>query len=221
MAEEDFNEFDDAAAGGGKKKKGIPMVAIIAGIALIMAVGGFFAGKMLSGGGDKPTAPVEEKKDGDKKTTENKAGNAEKGGEAVKTGDGETSADGETPAEPGDGGASGEDLVSKSKAGVLVLDAFTVNLNDPFGRRYAEVMISLEVTNKNYVAKLNENELLKPRMRDEIFMIISNKGYNELKSASGKVTLKEEIMMRLNELTKEEYGKEVISRVNFTKFIIQ
>ncbi|MCP5105151.1 MAG: flagellar basal body-associated FliL family protein, partial [bacterium] len=63
--------------------------------------------------------------------------------------------------------------------------------------------------------------LMVPRIRDEIFMIISSKSYGELKSTSGKVALKEEIQMRTNELMKEEFGKEPVNRIYFTKFIIQ
>jgi flagellar basal body-associated protein FliL len=58
-------------------------------------------------------------------------------------------------------------------------------------------------------------------MRDEIFMIISSKSYGELNSTSGKVALKEEIQMRVNELMKEEFGQEPVNQVYFTKFIIQ
>ncbi len=113
------------------------------------------------------------------------------------------------------------ELISKSKSGLMILDPFTVNLNDPFGRRYAEVVMNLEIAQKEMVTQINENELVKPKLRDEIFMIISSKSYNELKSTSGKVTLKEEILMRVNEILKEEFGVEPVTGVYFTKFLIQ
>ncbi|MCP4152371.1 MAG: flagellar basal body-associated FliL family protein, partial [bacterium] len=117
--------------------------------------------------------------------------------------------------------AEPKEFKSKSKSGILALDPFTVNLNDPFGRRYAEVVMNLEIEDKSYVTKISENELVTPKMRDEIFMIISAKSYSELKSTSGKVTLKEEILMRVNEILNEEFDVEPVTGVYFTKFLIQ
>lgn len=206
MAEEEFNEFDDASAGGGGKKGGLPSIVIFVVIALIMGVGGFFAGKMFFGSGeDQKKPPVEETKD-DKSAQNDKKEETQSKPEDLSEED------------PDDGD---QELVGKSKSGILALNPFTVNLNDPFGRRYAEVVINLEIVNKNYIPKLTANELILPRIRDEVFMIISNKSYNEVRTTSGKVTLKEEIMMRLNELMKEEFNKELISRIYFTKFIVQ
>lgn len=214
MGDSELGQDFEEAASGGSGKKGLPLFVYIIIIAVIMGAAGFFAGKIFSGGGDdnKDKAPVEktEKQQPPAETQDVQKDNEEKTEEDA--------------AEPDAGEKKEEDdgtLVSKSKAGLLVLDPFTVNLNDPFGRRYIEVVVNLEISNKTYVAKINENELIKPRMRDEIFMIISAKSYNELKSTSGRVTLKEEIMMRVNELMKEEFDKEPVTRVYFTKFIIQ
>jgi flagellar FliL protein len=209
MGDEELGQdFEDAGAGGADKK-GLPVFVYIIIIAVIMGAAGFFAGKIFSGGDDnKEKTPVEKTEKQETKDTQDK--------KEDKAEEDATASDTEEKTETDDG-----TLVSKSKAGILVMDPFTVNLNDPFGRRYIEVVVNLEISNKLYVSKINENELMKPRMRDEIFMIISAKSYNELRSTSGRVTLKEEIMMRVNELMKEEFDKEPVTRVYFTKFIIQ
>lgn len=200
MVDDDLgSDFEDAGGGG---KKGLPLVVIIIIVAVIMGAGGFVVGKILSGG-EKEQPPVEKKEaqqqqNQQEKTTENQDQ------EPVDVVDGEP-----------------QDFTSKSKSGIMILNPFTVNLNDPFGRRYVEVVINLEIKSKAYIPKITENELMIPRLRDEIFMIISSKSYGELKSTSGKVALKEEIQMRVNELMKDEFGKEPVNRVYFTKFIIQ
>lgn len=200
MVDEDLgNEFEDAGGGG---KKGLPTIVIIIIVAVIMGAGGFFIGKMFFGG-EKEQPPVEEKE------TRQQPKQQEK----------DTETQDQTPMDVVDGDA--QEFTSKSKSGMMVLNAFTVNLNDPFGRRYVEVIINLEIKNKAYIPKITENELMIPRVRDEIFMIISAKSYGELKSTSGKVALKEEIQMRVNELMKDEFGSEPVNRVYFTKFIIQ
>ena len=199
MVDEDLREdFDDV---GGGKKGGLPTIVIIIIVAALMGAGGFFVGKILSGG-EKEKPPV----------TQPENQQAKKQEETIDSKD-------QTNVDVVDG--QEQEFASKSKSGILPLDAFTVNLNDPFGRRYVEVLVNLEIKNKAYIPKITENELMIPRMRDEIFMIISSKSYGELNSTSGKVALKEEIQMRINELMKEEFGQEPVNQVYFTKFIIQ
>ncbi len=200
MVDEDLgSDFEDAGGGG---KKGLPTFVIIIIVAVIMGVGGFVVGKVFFGG-EKEPPPVEKKDD---KQQPKQQGN-------------DTETQEQTPADA----EAGEDtsFQSKSKSGLMILNPFTVNLNDPFGRRYVEVVINLEIKNKAHIPKITENELMIPRVRDEIFMIVSSKSYGELKSTSGKVALKEEIQMRVNELMKDEFGSEPVNRVYFTKFIIQ
>jgi len=201
MVDDDLgSEFEDAVGGGGKK--GLPVVVIIIIVAVIMGAGGFVVGKIFSGG-EKEQAPVEKKEAQQQQDRQQKNTEAQDR-EAMRNED----------VEP-------RDFTSKSISGIMELNPFTVNLNDPFGRRYVEVVINLEINNKAYIPKITENELMIPRLRDEIFMVISSKSYGELKSTSGKVALKEEIQMRVNELMRDEFGKEPVNRVYFTKFIIQ
>lgn len=185
------------------QKSRFPLILTIIIIAAVMGVGGFFAGKILSGGGDnnqkpplieKETTPVV-KRDAAARQTQPKGQKDEISG----------ATDDETNLKPG----------------IILLDPFTVNLNDPFARRYAEVAVNLVVDEKKLVNEITGSELLIPRIRDEIFMVISARSFADLKSTAGKVTLKEEIMIRVNEILKQEFKKEPVIQVLFTKFLIQ
>lgn len=208
MGDEEFGAPEEESSGGGGNLK---MIIIIAVIAIVMGAAGFFAGKILTGGdSDQPA----------------QAGDTQAGAQG-QTGDqqgtqGNTSGNQSSTVQPGSGGDQPTDTpVPKSNKGILVLDSFTVNLNDPFGRRYIEVVLNMMVEPKSMVPKIKENELLMPQIRHEIFMTISSKSYGELKSTSGKHTLFEEIQMRVNEIIKQELGVEPVVRVLQTKFLIQ
>ena len=117
MVDSDFKEPEE---GGPPPKKGnLTTIIIIAVIALVMGAGGFFAGKILSGG---------EQIDNTAQTGDAKAG----GGET------RTRASGEIPGKyTGEdprvitGGEVGERPEEKGRQGLLSLETFTVNLNDP------------------------------------------------------------------------------------------
>ncbi|MCP4219386.1 MAG: flagellar basal body-associated FliL family protein [bacterium] len=207
MDEDLRDHMDDEGGGESGGKKGLPMIVIIIIVALVVGAGGFFAGKLFFGGEKEESKKTEEKKDDKKEDKEEKKSEDKK--------EEDTGENKEEEKEPV------PEIKSKSKSGLLTLDSFTVNLNDPFGRRYAEVLMNLEIENKEWVTKISSSELVTPKLRDEIFMIISSKSYNELKSTSGKVTLKEEILMRVNEVLKEEFDVEPVTGVYFSKFLIQ
>lgn len=195
MADEEIQSGNQGGGLGGMK-----LIIIIAVIAVLVGAGGFFLGKMLSGGGDAPEKPktedVAESKGTDQQEGQQKEEKPEAGSES--------------------GGTENSDA-----PGLMVLEKFTVNLNDPFGRRYAEILINLKIEKKSTLSKIQEHELLLPQIRDEIFMIISSKSYPELNSVSGKITLKEEIMIRVNELINESLAEEPVQDVFFGTFIIQ
>jgi len=184
---------------------GMKLIIIIAAVVILVGAGGFFLGKILAGGSDiKDPVKVENGNGQDPANT-----SLEK---QTQTTD-QKNPDGSTK-DPLTNG-------TEEAQGLLALEKFTVNLNDPFGRRYAEILINLKIARKSLVSKIQEHELLLPQIRDEIFMIISSKSYPELNSVSGKVTLKEEIMIRINELIKDTMGQEPVQDVFFGNFIIQ
>jgi flagellar FliL protein len=198
---------DEEIVSQGEKKGlgGLKLIIVVALVVILVGAGGFFLGKMLAGGED----PKEQE--------------ASVSGD-VKSPDGVEKKDEPTEGNPKDN-PEGTDLTAttgaEEGAGLLVLEKFTVNLNDPFGRRYAEILINLKIDRKSLVSRIQQNELILPQIRDEIFMIISSKSYPELNSVAGKVTLKEEIMIRVNELIKENLNLEPVLDVFFGNFIIQ
>lgn len=213
MVDDELRDMEDDMAPPPKKGK-LPMIIIGVVIAAVVGGGGYFLGTMKSGGDEKDKTVQTDNK--------NQAKPADTKTPDQNTGDGDTASNNEDNAEDGkDSPKDGKKPKPKGSRGVLRLDTFTVNLNDPFGRRYVECTLNLVISDKALVPKIKENELLLPKIRHEIFMTISAKSYNELKSTSGKVTLFEEIMMRVNEILKQEMDVEPVVEVLQTKFLMQ
>ncbi len=197
MVDPDFRESEER--GAPPKKGKLTTIIIAAVIAIAMGVGGFFAGRILSGGEQIKNTPTND---------------ARAGGETPGKYTGEdprfiTSAEiGESPEE-------------KGRQGLLSLETFTVNLNDPFGKRYAECDLNLVLNDRNLVPRIKANALVMAKIRHEIFMTISAKSYSDLKSTAGKITLFEEVQMRVNEILKEQLGVEPVVEVLQTRFLMQ
>ena len=104
-------------------------------------------------------------------------------------------------------------VVEKPKE-LLALDEFVVNLADPQESRYLKVQISLEVIADKESKKLEEE---KPRLRDAVITVISQKKYHQLLTAEGKAQLKEEIKKACN----KTLGHKKIHQVLFTDFAMQ
>jgi flagellar protein FliL len=214
MVDEEFAVGEDDGGGGGGKFN-IKTIIIIVVIAIAMGAAGFFAGKIMTGGGENGANKAQ--------TAENGAAGEQQG--TATQGNGQKS---EESSAQGQGGQGGEgepvesaEVSAKRMQGILALEPFTVNLNDPFGRRYIEVVLNLVIEKKSLVPKIKENELLMPKIRHIIMMTISGKSYSELKSTSGKITLMEEIQMRVNEILMDYMEKEPVIEVLYTKFLIQ
>ncbi|MDY6906577.1 MAG: flagellar basal body-associated FliL family protein [Thermodesulfobacteriota bacterium] len=97
------------------------------------------------------------------------------------------------------------------------LDPFVVNLKTPEGeshRRYLKVEIELEFTDEMLKPELDQRL---PQIRDTILMHLGTKTADELRDVQDKITLKNELMIKLNRLLIG--GK--IKNVYFVDFIIQ
>ena len=94
------------------------------------------------------------------------------------------------------------------------MGTFLVNLSDPGGKRYLKITMQFELSGQ----KLNE-EVTKRNveLRDMIIMLLSSKEYSEIGNATGKITLKRELVSRLNKMLREGQVKEVY----FTEFLVQ
>ena len=206
MAEEEKIELDEKPS----KKKGLPMIVILLLVAAISGGGGIAVYKFILAPKGKAkaetAAPVTEEKKGEE------AAKAEGGAETPPPA-GEVKQEGESaPATTTEG---------QAQVAVLSLKEFIVNLNDPIGRRYLKTEIKLELNMKAAAAKIQGDELILSRLRDIIFLILSSKSYEDLRSITGKLTLKEEIVAKSNEVLSPVFGKNIVSNCYFTDFVVQ
>lgn len=191
MADKEKEHNEESAAEGGEKKKSgnLLLIIIIAVLFLIIIIGGIIA-VMMSGGHEEDGASATHKEapaHGDEKPAESESHAPEGGGE---------------------GG-------SLTEVGIMFpLDLFTVNLLSESGRRYLKVEMNLELEGEELALEL---ESKKPVLRDIIIRILSSKSLEEISTAKGKETLKEQIVTELNTRIKD--GK--IKNVYFVDFVVQ
>ncbi len=123
----------------------------------------------------------------------------------------------EEPAAPpaeGGGGHGGEGG-GAAQENIASIPTFVVNLADPGGRRYLKLTIDVEVKNAAAVADVQKNM---SKIRDAILLLLSSKQRDDLTSMEGKITLRREIVERINQSLG---GEPKVVRVYFTEFVIQ
>ena len=101
----------------------------------------------------------------------------------------------------------------KTKA-LLAMETFVVNLADPGGKRYLRVSIALEIDDQDFVEDAKKNV---PQMRDRILMILPAKKFKDIRTYSGKDSLRKELIAQLNPLL----DKCEITNLYFQEFVIQ
>jgi flagellar FliL protein len=104
-----------------------------------------------------------------------------------------------------------------ARPGVVQLESFLTNINDPSGERYCKLTIKLAVTPEGEVGSIEKDTLLLARMRDQVLTVLSGKTFMELSDPQGKEVFREEVRTRLGELLK---GSE-IQQVLFSEFVVQ
>ena len=97
---------------------------------------------------------------------------------------------------------------------VFPLETFIVNLADRDKDRYLRVTIQLEM-DKPTLKEEMEKRLA--QIRDRILMTIPAKTYAAVNTVEGKLALRDELLVRINELM--QGGK--ISNLYFTEFVVQ
>ena len=107
------------------------------------------------------------------------------------------------------GGSAGND---KKKAALFSLDPFVVNLSEP--GRYLKVTMQFEIAGEPRQESIVEKV---PILRDVIITLISSQTYEYASSPEGKSQLKDEILLRTNQI----FGKEVFRNLYFTDFVMQ
>ncbi len=97
---------------------------------------------------------------------------------------------------------------------VFDLETFLVNLADRGGKRYLKTKISLELSSELAV---EEATARMPQLRDGILLLLSSKSMEEIQGIEGKIALRSELVMRVNQILKQ--GK--VRNLYFTEFVIQ
>jgi len=95
----------------------------------------------------------------------------------------------------------------------VALEPFVVNLADTETTRFLKITVVIELTNENLVDQI---EQLKDKIRDSIITLLSSRTFNQIRDSKGKLKLKQEMTLRLNEIL----GTNAVNDVLFTDFII-
>jgi flagellar protein FliL len=97
---------------------------------------------------------------------------------------------------------------------IVTLDPFVVNLADPLGRRFLRMTLDVEVLNRAAITDVQRNN---SRIRDAVILLLAGKSFADLASMEGKITLKNQIVERLNQIL----GGGRVTNVYFTEFVVQ
>ena len=101
---------------------------------------------------------------------------------------------------------------TQEKIVLVALDPFILNLSDP--GRHLKVAVQFELSDEKDELKVKERI---PKLRDIIIMLLSSKKIDSVSSPEGKFQLKDEILLRGNQVM----GKEMFKNVYFTDFVMQ
>ena len=96
---------------------------------------------------------------------------------------------------------------------IYTLPTFTLNLSGT-PRRLISVEMSLEMLDKEGFEEIVRNS---PAARDQIMRILNRKTFDDLETIQGKLFLKDQIAVALNQSMK----KAVVKDIFFTQFIVQ
>lgn len=104
---------------------------------------------------------------------------------------------------------------TKAAEGVtFALEPFVVNLSDPTGTRFLKVSLQLELAGPAVMEKAKTKT---PQIRDAIITLLTSKTSDALISPEGKLQLKDEINIRINQIL----GENSVKNVYLTDFVMQ
>ncbi|MCP4368304.1 MAG: flagellar basal body protein FliL [Deltaproteobacteria bacterium] len=94
------------------------------------------------------------------------------------------------------------------------LETFIVNLADKEGTRYLRLSMDLELETEETGQMVDK---ILPKIRDAILMILPTKKYEDIGTVEGKTALRNEMLIKINELMIPEK----IKNIYFTEFVVQ
>ena len=115
----------------------------------------------------------------------------------------------EESGEDGEGTTKTESAIGK----IFDLDSFVVNLADEQSR-FMRVSLNLEYK-PDYDAEIIEERL--PQIKDAILTYLPSKRSDEISNIAGKEELRADLIAKINGF----YGKDIVTNMYFTEFVIQ
>ncbi len=100
----------------------------------------------------------------------------------------------------------------------LIEPSVVVNIYDPKRIKFIQVDTQVKVDNASVIESI---ETHKPAIQHSMLMLLSNQNLKDMKSVKGKEKLRKEALLAIQKVLKENTGKEGISELYFTGFIIQ
>ena len=110
-----------------------------------------------------------------------------------------------------------EDNDVEETVGILEMETFLTNINDPSGERYAKLQVKLAVSPEEKAAEVTGDALLMAKLRDQVLTLLTSKTFEELSDPEGKEGFRSEIQERLSPLVEGGEVKEVL----FAEFVVQ
>jgi len=100
----------------------------------------------------------------------------------------------------------------------LIEPSVVVNIYDPKRIKFIQVDTQVKVDDASVIESI---ETHKPAIQHSMLMLLSNQNLKDMKSVKGKEKLRKEALLAIQKVLKENTGKEGISELYFTGFIIQ
>ncbi|BCB96464.1 flagellar basal body-associated protein FliL [Dissulfurispira thermophila] len=107
-----------------------------------------------------------------------------------------------------------EETKAQAEGVTFALEPFVVNLSDPTGTRFLKVSLQLELAGPAVMEKAKAKT---PQIRDAIITLLTSKTSDALISPEGKLQLKDEINLRINQVL----GENSVKNVYLTDFVMQ
>ena len=107
--------------------------------------------------------------------------------------------------------------VSQEKLGLIPLDTFLVNLNDPRGERYMKVTLRLTLAPESAADGILADELQLARIRDRVLTVLMSKSFEELSGPLGKENLRLEVQAQVDTLLADGAVRDVL----FSEWVVQ
>ncbi|MBU2887229.1 flagellar basal body-associated FliL family protein [Gilvimarinus agarilyticus] len=95
---------------------------------------------------------------------------------------------------------------------------FTTNYEVRGRQRYMQLHVTLMLRNNDVVAAL---ELHMPALRNAMVMLLRNQDYQELQTAEGKELLRQQALLKIQQVLEKEIGEPGIEQVLFTNMVLQ